>query len=481
MQLPLDQIQGNITPGFRKDHQALLFLRFGDQEAGRRWVKSILPYIASAEEVAHFNQLFRLVRRRVRGQELSLIRSTWVNVAFSSHGLRALSRDVSGFSKAFTKGPIERIKDLEDHGNPTAVAAWKVGKNDATEADAMLIVGSDTRDDLEDELVRQGGFAAGLTKLILYRGQTLGDGTEHFGFRDGVSQPDPADPLRGWEWDDSGQVAAPGEFVLGLPDARGSREFQGPRWAELGSFVVFRRLAQDVQQFWSTMREAAEQLRKDPALAWVTDEVAAAKVIGRWPSGTRLTSRDGPWGEHDPVQIGDAKPWMTALSWVDFEADPLGDGCPLFGHIRKAHPRRAKDAQRHRIVRRGIPYLDGEEHGLLFLAYQARIEDGFEFIQRDWLNRNFLADGEQFGEFDRDECARPGGKRPAFCRPGPDPVAGIPYQTKEIETNFHRPGRGACDFVAMPLQTFVTVMGSGYFFAPSLRALGMLAGEHGER
>src|SRR5207302_10724146 len=52
--LDLDAIQGNVVPGFSKDHQAFVFVRFGDAAAGRAWLAAIQPDIASAREVENF-------------------------------------------------------------------------------------------------------------------------------------------------------------------------------------------------------------------------------------------------------------------------------------------------------------------------------------------------------------------------------------------------------------------------------------------
>ena len=101
-QVPLDQVQGNITPGFRKDFVSLLFVRFpdaafvaplGSSPAAARvraWLGSLLPHIASAEEVATYNRLYRLVKGRIRdtavGQDgvQRFTRMTYVNVAFTA-------------------------------------------------------------------------------------------------------------------------------------------------------------------------------------------------------------------------------------------------------------------------------------------------------------------------------------------------------------------------------------------------------------
>src|SRR5690242_4914246 len=94
MPLALDDIQGNITPGFKKDHQAFLFVRFPgtapDRQA-RAWVDDIRGSIAAADEVQAYNDLFRIVRSHRPGRESEAIRATWVNVGFSFPGLRKLA------------------------------------------------------------------------------------------------------------------------------------------------------------------------------------------------------------------------------------------------------------------------------------------------------------------------------------------------------------------------------------------------------
>src|SRR5215207_1501511 len=105
--VPLDQVQGNVTPGFRKGHQAFLFYRFkpeafvgplGSAPAAddvRAWLGEVLPTISSAEEVATFNRLYRLVKGRLAGAAADegvtrFARSTWVNIAFTATGLSLL-------------------------------------------------------------------------------------------------------------------------------------------------------------------------------------------------------------------------------------------------------------------------------------------------------------------------------------------------------------------------------------------------------
>jgi deferrochelatase/peroxidase EfeB len=83
--------------------------------------------------------------------------------------------------------------------------------------------------------------------------------------------------------------------------------------------------------------------------------------------------------------------------------------CPFSAHIRKTHPRADLKSENttHHIMRAGIPYgpevTDAEasaqksstdaslERGLAFVAYQANITQGFQFMQESWVNNaNFI-------------------------------------------------------------------------------------------
>src|SRR5689334_20417647 len=114
----LSDVQGNVYPGFRKDHQALALVSFPDRAAGRRWLAEVRPDVASGAEVAAFNRAFKLVCKRL-GDESSALRvvsATWTNVAFSWAGLERLlgAAAVARFPAAFKSDRVPWCQERAD-------------------------------------------------------------------------------------------------------------------------------------------------------------------------------------------------------------------------------------------------------------------------------------------------------------------------------------------------------------------------------
>ena len=408
--LNLEDIQGNIIPGFNKPTQALLFVRFADPLSARAWLGELVPLIATAEEVVGFAGLFKSMRDR-RGY--NALRASWLNIAFAHRGLRMLTPDADAFTDpAFRAGMAARSEGLGDpvsgEGSP---ATWRVG-GPGTEADAVVIVAADLPSDLEAEIARvmqMMSDSGGVALVAMERGAVLGGemtGHEHFGFLDGVSQPglrgrrsaNPRDvltvrqtPGRRNEQGKPGQdLLWPGEFVFGYPgqDAEaedisvaGPDSDAGPDWADDGAYLVFRRLRQDVHGFHSFLRSEAARLDVDP-------EMLGAKLVGRWRSGApveRAAAADIPAlggdegannnfefeDDADPIHMSQVTTDADAVdeTFPRARADADGAVCPLGAHIRKAYPRDDRSrsipvdppigevsTQTHRLLRRGIPF-----------------------------------------------------------------------------------------------------------------------------
>ena len=124
--LNVDNIQGNVVPGFMKDHQTLVFLRIDNPLQFQRWLRGRVATIATTAEVLTFNRLFKSIRARLNREPANL-KVTWTNVAFTAEGLKSLGADTDQFfDEAFREGLAKRSPDL---GDPTAAGAAGAVKN----------------------------------------------------------------------------------------------------------------------------------------------------------------------------------------------------------------------------------------------------------------------------------------------------------------------------------------------------------------
>jgi Dyp-type peroxidase family len=464
----LRNIQGMGLVGFKKDHSHLLFVRFGDQASGRALAQSITGLIANAWEVGHFNAVFSEIRNRTGGDEL--IKATWVGLAVSSSGYQKLgvNLDTELPTEAFTAfkaGMAARSLNIGDTRPGDQPAAWLPQFRPGARVDALILVAGDEPDELNEMLERIGDSISSSGCEIAHQepGNMLSEGKEHFGFRDGGSQPvidgydDP--PLPG-----EPPAAAAGEFVIGFPDQSGNTMQVGDLWTQ-GSFLVYRRLRQQVFDFRQLI--AAGVAGANPP---VTGDTMGAKLVGRWQSGAPLELNVG----------GDPGPGHESNAF-GYAGDADGFTVPRFAHIRKANPRDEtqpsppEDPGRHRMIRRGTPFGpllapnaaadDGVDRGLHFISIVADIDRQFEFVQRRWVNDPNFPTGTFAGP------AQPYGPPPQNVpADGVDPVVGE-HDPGDRDT-LHQPN----GIVQFPIATeLVTVTAGEYFFAPSIQALSLLA------
>jgi Dyp-type peroxidase family len=271
---------------------------------------------------------------------------------------------------------------------------------------------------------------------------------ENFGFRDGFSQP----AIRGAPGRaDRGQGVAihrldggwrplePGEFVLGYHDEDGVLpDAPPPPFARNGTFMVYRKLEQNVPAFNDLVERVARQHFDG------NRRLVAAKIAGRWQDGTPLML-------HPYVDEGSGA--REVLNDFRYSDDPKGRVCPLGAHVRRANPRDglpggAARTRRHRILRRGIPYAGRRRRGLIFVCFNASIARQFEVVN-GWLN-----DGDVFGlgrEPDVLAGARRGNRRVLMTIQGDPPVI---FESRR------------------PL---VYMRGGEYLFLPAISALATLA------
>jgi Dyp-type peroxidase family len=322
--------------------------------------------------------------------------------------------------------------------------------------------------------------------LLSLRLDSNGVGREHFGFADGLSQPIPYDagsatvmmdgkptPRDAWDGVPLGDILighhdahcekVPGPVVPDCPKARDAGLVANGSPAGFlsfglnGSYMVVRELRQNVAAFWESLTAAAARLQAQQPSASIGPDWLAERVIGRNIDGHLLCPGGGIL---PPDQYG-----FPQNDFLFKKSDPLGYGCPLGSHVRRANPRDglAKDmasaqtlldaSNNHRILRRGRKYGtplarnepdDHADRGLLFICLNTDIARQFEFIQQRWLlNRNFAT---LFDESD-----------PLVGPKGPFTVNQAPLRT------------------ILDVETFVQCAGGEYFFLPSIPALNYLA------
>jgi Dyp-type peroxidase family len=535
-----DEIQGNAVPGFMKPFMGLAVLTVDDKAKAKAWFGEIAGQMTTLEQTMESRVKVRSHRglgpERIErlGQVPDGVDDASANVAISSGGLAKLlaggkhAGDVDAFTDpAFSLGLAARSSLLGDPTDPSAEgnpANWVVG-GPGSEPDVLLIIGADREEKgakLFDDL-RKSATESGLRLIYDERGHKLDAiGKEHFGFQDGVSQPgvrgrtarepdsyitprviDPSYTPEAWLYGLPGQYLVwPGEFVFGYPGAGadplvpGQINLPGPSWSRNGSYVVFRRLRQDVAGFWEFVTEYANGLSKRPGFEGISAEWLAARVVGRWPSGAPIARL--PDGDDEKLGVdrlannnfgfaaaAEAMPLAgggTSNGWPEAGADPVGLTCPMSAHIRKVNARETpgdfggrRASFNRRVLRRGLPYgkrlenplgLDPEhgQRGFLFLCYQASIADQFEFLCNDWMNSPTNPRSPSGNDMLLGQNNVPTAN-PLVARQRSATVFGREAAAATVATG----GDPRVDVPAV--DDFVIPTGGGYFFSPSISAL----------
>ena len=446
-----DDIQGNILRGYARHlHAAYLLTRIDDRERARAFLARLIDEDRIATE-----------------GDWGEPPETRLNVAITHPGLQLLRADPAPFAPFtdFREGMRARARaQLGDLGANDPDRWDPVLRQEIHVLFTVYARSADARRDAADALT--GELAdAGMAVVHHQCADMLKSGREHFGFRDGFSQPALAGVsedrrsrrgegvqrrrlrLGGEEWRD----VKLGEFVLGHEDEDGvvPGAGEGDPLLVNGTFMVWRKLQQDVDAFTRWIEAQAGDSED-------AQDALRAKILGRWPNGDSLVRH--PAGCRIPRGARGVTTSRSTTSPTPLT--PTGVRCPLGAHVRRSNPRdalgfRTERTRRNRIIRRGLPYVDRDEtRGLIFVCFNASIARQFEQIQGDWL-----MGGDTFGL----------GAERDFLTAGLDP--GQPSVRMTIQGDRGRPP----SFVTRTEQ-FVTVRGGHYLFVPGLTALRTIAG-----
>jgi Dyp-type peroxidase family len=446
----LRDVQDNVMEPILLRYGRHIFVKVNDGAKGRAWLRGLFTRVNS------------------RRQEHEHGRFT-VNIGFTYEGLKALGlsrRSLDSFPEAFRVGMQGRAPVVGDVG-PHAPEHWEGGLG-GPDIHAMAWIRTDSDQGREEamriicaEMEAVGGVEIRFVQdtMALAHENGIGSEGQHFGYVDPISQPAvegvdiPSHPGDGVPEDGTWRPLEPGEFLLGYEDEAGPHGTQVPEPRELrlnGTYLVFRKLHQDVAAFRRFLAEAAKSLYG--ADDDYHQELVAAKLMGRWRSGCPL---DLSPDKDDPAIA--ANPELR--NNFTYAGDDKGLRCPLGSHLRRSNPRetplrRATAVRRHRLIRRGVEYGplleegvladDGVDRGLINMFIQADIERQFEFVQQEWMK------GGEFVGLDPDEQ---------------DPINGVGGEGSQMSVP------GAKRPFLFDLPTFVRVRGGEYLFVPGLNAL----------
>ena len=542
--LDLADIQGNVVRGygrfgFRRARYFFLHIDEDKAVAGRAFVGAVREKVTTAERWDD--------KAGNAGKPANPKPDVTLNIGFSWYGLLALglpTRTLRGMPSEFIDGMAERSAILGDGGPGDAGnldPIWRAASADRRRRAHIWISMNGRPGNSEgrfEALERQTRWLRdliektdGVTLLsghgpdgadyqsasVLYEpnadGVPMPTAKEHFGFADGISDPvfDRQFTLKTEEKRVVGRgkltpdlewaPLATGEFLLGhvdesqeLPPAAPPAEF-----TRNGTFMVYRKLHENVKSFHDYMARKAELYAKVMDVpVEEAEETLRAKMVGRWSGGVPLVKaptyadlqklnddwKDIPGirskrsegeaiSEAERKRLNEYKRILVDFKYAD---DIDGTRCPVSAHIRRANTRDMLDPRigsedkselsgsamnkRRRILRRGLPYgtydpktgSDEGEHGIIFMAVCASLFRQFEFVQQQWMNY-----GLDFN-VGNDTC-------PVIGNHGTDAKFVIASD----------PASGKPPFVCDRLPQFVTTRGGEYFFIPSVSALRMIA------
>lgn len=518
----LDDIQGNTLKSHGRVFSVFLFLQFDTSDPSEteysRKIKEIKTWISSlAEQVV---SALKQQSQAARYQSTSYS-EPFLTFSLSFKGYEALKlfgpdNKENLFKRLFLDDPFE--KGMKFSGKTAKLT--KLGDNLNTweqeykeNLHAVVLLADSNHEQLYQRVKKLSEEVKDkpikIVKIEAGCVRKNGDeqSVEPFGFPDNISQPlfflKDINKVQRNNWDPCAKLG----LVLTV-DPFGSKFSQNSYHYSYGSFLVFRKLEQNVEGFNQKITEIAQQLSYEGdtrSSAEEREDLARAFVVGRYrKGGYPVYSKD--LKELNDFNYGIGK---------EFESDSALK-CPFNAHIRRMNPRGVKgqdqsgyvhsgksynkspEEQRNaRIVRRGLPYglpkdtsylseltqknlenykdlikelsvlkedlkitLEDNE-GILFCCFQSRIENQFYLLQVNYGNDPDLGPNKE-GNF------------------GLDSLIGQPREredTKPIQGWWPKEWGNADgklkfeDLEAARFSHYVIPRGGEYFFTPSISFL----------
>ncbi len=483
-------VQGLILRGYTHPYSCHMLYNFPSPSgvAGggtKEFFKTLYPHVQSAADWGEQKPKWML------------------NVGLTANGIEALNvfedpDALNYFPPEFQAGPWSAgsQSSLGDVGGPGDPSKWWCGNFQNGDLHCIVHAYGLTQSDIDEAVAFVAGAAEGAglkeffalsdNKTRLMQTQ-LPDDEIHFGYRDGISEPE-------LNW--SGKLGIPDQsdlnnFLIGYPNgsiiqpAPASPQQDDPlsvataAFAKDGCYNAFRVLYQDVAAFNTLLAQQAEALAGRLGLSQQeAQEWVAAKLLGRWRNGSPLMlSPDEP----DPcTRQGEDFGYIEQNDNSQYQDVVSGLKCPFSAHTRVANPRNEDLASAPvegtsgapRIVRRGMPYGpplppdsttdDGFDRGLIGLFLCGSPSRQFELLY-SWMNQNNFSTVFPDSAPTYPQDALLGNRNPG---------GGLPVNTDFIVPMSDSKG----NITFKNLKTLVVTRGTAYCLLPSLASLRLIAG-----
>ncbi len=415
----LNYTQGFILEKHRRDFTANVLLRFHSTDLLRiRKALASLPISLTIPNVFQLLSEGAAIRAALDGGEQPVPLSSIAFIGLSSIGIAKLGLAFHSAPLAFAEGFKHRLSEMPGRGD---ISDWQSPWADSS-VDALVVLAASSKDALAgatsavrahwQSIAHMDVESGAVKRLPVDSPLEKGIAVEHFGFADETSQPEffTGQNTRTPSWQSTYDPAMKLSRILV------SEKLPAPVADRFGSYMAYLKIEQHLDRFEAVID------RQAGSACPMSRERAAELIMGRRKDGKQLI--DPARHENDYAA----------------EDDPDGVKWPFASHTRKMNSR-DKDEVGTRILRRGVPYEDGESKGLLFQSFQASIQDQFEEIFINW------------------------GDQPHRPKPdtGSDPLVG-----RALSTPLKFPSD--CP-EGIQIANLTTLRGGEYFYFPSLTAL----------